>query len=185
MSTNAHERRTVSARETSYLPRMPKLSAWSLVAAVALLATTACVQTPSVRLHHADIQGASLTGAVVDVVIEIQNPNAYDIKLRDLTAETTFAGRYKLPPIVIHPDLWLPSGRATQVHVATTLPWLMIPPILAETIMSPAVTYNVRGTANVTATRTFGIEEDNYPLDLTGTLPRNVLVNLSTGQVQF
>jgi hypothetical protein len=149
------------------------------------LAAMGCVETPRVRLHHADMQGASLMGAVLDVVIEIQNPNSYDIKLRDITAETTFAGRYKLPPIVLHPDMWLPSGQATQVHVPTTLPWLMIPGILAETVMSPRVTFSVRGSANVTATRTFGIEEDNVPLNLNGEMPRQIMVNLSTGQVTF
>lgn len=152
-----------------------------LFAGVLALSTAACVETPTVTLHHADIQGASLTGAVVDVVIAINNPNSYDIKLRDITAETTFAGRYRLPPIVMHPDLWLPSGQTTLVHVPTTLPWLMIPGILAETVMSPQVVYNVTGSANVTATRTFGIEENNYPLQLTGTMPRTVLVNLSIG----
>lgn len=149
------------------------------------LAATACVETPKVRLHHADIQGASLGGAVIDVVIEIQNPNGYDIQLRDVTAETTFAGKYRLPPIVIHPNQWLPAGRATQVHVPTTLPWLMIPGILAETVLSPKVTFHVRGTANVTATRTFGIEEDNYPIELAGEMPRQAMLNLSTGQVSF
>ncbi|MBK8255357.1 MAG: LEA type 2 family protein [Polyangiaceae bacterium] len=156
-----------------------------MILVAALCTLCACVQTPKIRLHHADIQGASLGGAVVDVVIEIQNPNSYDIKLRDLTAETTFAGKYQLPPIVLHPDLWLPSGQTTQVHVPTTLPWLMIPGILAETMLSPKVTYHVRGTANVTATRTFGIEEDNYPIDLQGEMPRQLMVNLSTGQVSF
>ena len=149
------------------------------------LAASGCVETPRVRLHHADIQGASLMGAVIDVVIEIQNPNSYDIKLRDITAETTFAGKYNLPPIVMHPDLWLPAGQTTQVHVPTTLPWLMIPGILAETVLSPKVTYRVHGSANVTATRTFGIEEDNYPLDLQGEIPRQLMVNLGTGQVSF
>ncbi|MFO0590154.1 MAG: LEA type 2 family protein [Polyangiaceae bacterium] len=154
--------------------------AWLFVGALAL-STAACVETPTVTLHHADIQGASLAGAVVDVVIAINNPNSYDIKLRDITAETTFAGKYRLPPIVMHPDLWLPSGQTTLVHVPTTLPWLMLPGLLAETVMSPAVVYNVTGSANVTATRTFGIEENNYPLQLTGTMPRTLLVNLTVG----
>ena len=52
-------------------------------------------------------------------------------------------------------------------------------------MFAPQVVYSVHGSANVTATRTFGIEEDNYPLDLTGTMPRNILVNLSSGQVTF
>jgi electron transfer flavoprotein alpha subunit len=157
-----------------------------VVFALALLLTTvACVQTPKVRLHSAGFQGANLTGAVLDVVIEIHNPNAFDIQVRDVTAETTFAGRYSLPPIVLHPNQWLPAGRSTQVHVPTTLPWLMIPPILAETILSPKVTYTVRGNANVTATRTFGIEEDNYPIQLTGEMPRQMMVNLGSGQISF
>jgi hypothetical protein len=161
------------------------LPARSLIAGVLCLAATACVETPRVRLHHANFQGASLAGAVLDVVIEIQNPNSFDVKVRDVTAETTFAGRYKLPPIVIHPDQWLPAGQTSQVHVPTTLPWLMIPGILGETMLSPRVTYHVHGAVNVTATRTFGIEEDNYPLDLQGEMPRQLMLNLGTGQVTF
>ena len=167
------------------IPLPARRAVIAAIAGALCLAATGCVQTPKVRLHHADFQGASLIGAVLDVVIEIQNPNGYDIKLRDLTAETTFAGKYRLPPIVIHPDQWLPAGQATQVHVPTTLPWLMIPAILAETVMSPQVTYSVRGSANVTATRTFGIEEDNYPIDLKGEMPRQLMLNLSTGQITF
>ncbi len=122
---------------------------------------------------------------MLDVVIEIQNPNSFDIQVRDVTAETTFADKYRLPPIVLHPNQWLPAGQSVQVHVPTTLPWLMIPGILAETILSPKVTYLVRGSANVTATRTFGIEEDNYPIELRGEMPRQLMLNLSTGQVSF
>jgi LEA14-like dessication related protein len=161
------------------------LPARAVLASALCLAATACVETPTVRLHHADFQGASLTGAQLDVVIEIQNPNTYDIKLRDLTAETTFAEKYALPPIVIHPDQWLPAGQATMVHIPAVLPWLMIPGILKETLFSPEVTYRVKGTANVTATRTFGIQEDNYPMDLRGTMPRTLIVNLGTGKVSF
>lgn len=168
----------ISLRRSSFA------AALGLVAALGL-ASAGCVQTPSVRLHHADVRGAALTGAVLDVVIEIHNPNSYDIKLRDLTAETTFAGLYKLPPIVLHPDQWLPSGQATQVHVPVTLPWLMLPGILAETMLAPRVTYEIRGSVNVTATRTFGIEEDNYPIDLKGEMPRQIIVDLSSGQVRF
>lgn len=167
------------------LPRFDRAAAaLGLVAALGL-AAAGCVETPRVRLHHADIRGAALTGALIDVVIEIHNPNAYDIKLRDLTAETTFAGKYQLPPIVMHPDQWLPAGQATQVHVPATLPWLMIPGILAETLTAPKVTYHVRGSANVTATRTFGIEEDNYPIDLKGEMPRQLIVNLGSGGIRF
>ena len=80
-------------------------------------------------------------------------PNSFDIQVRDVTAETTFANRFALPPIVIHPNQWLPAGKATLVHVPTTLPWLMIPGILAETIFAPVVPFSVRGSANVTATQ--------------------------------
>jgi hypothetical protein len=153
--------------------------------ALACLGANGCVQTPTVQLHHADIQGASLTGAVIDVVIEIRNPNSFDIKLRDVTAETTFANRYRLPTIHIHPDQWVPAGQATLVHVPTVLPWLMIPGILAETVFSPVVIYDVRGSADVTATRTFGIEEDNYPINLRGQLPRDVMVRMGPATVSF
>src|SRR5262249_31141885 len=94
------------------------------LAALALicLAATACVQTPTVRLAQRASRGPARAGAVIDVVIEIKNPNSSDTQLRALTAETTFAGTYRLPPIVIHPNQWLPSGQATLVHIPTTLP---------------------------------------------------------------
>jgi hypothetical protein len=166
---------------TAQTPARTALTALALLC----LAATACVETPKVRLYSADFRGAALTGAVIDVVIEIHNPNSFDIQLRDLTAETTFAGIYRLPPIVIHPNQWLPSGQATLVHVPTTLPWLMIPGILGATVFAPVVTYSVRGSANVTATRTFGVEQNNYPIDLQGQMPRQVVVNLSSGGVTF
>ncbi|MEZ4297999.1 MAG: LEA type 2 family protein [Polyangiaceae bacterium] len=156
-----------------------------VLALVLCLSAVACIENPRVRLHHADVQGASLSGAMLDVVLEIQNPNSADIKLRDLTAETTFAGKYKLPPIVLHPDLWLPANQTTQVHVPTVLPWLMIPHILAETMTAPRVTFVVTGSANVTATSTFGIEQDNVPIHLEGEMPRQIMVNLSTGKISF
>lgn len=169
-----------------YVRRMPMPHpARAVLASALLLSTAACVSEPRVRLHSAGFQGASLNGAVLDVVIEVQNPNRFDIQIRDVTAETTFANRYALPPIVLHPNQWLPAGKATLVHVPTTLPWLMIPAILAETLLSPVVRYVVRGSANVTATRTFGIEEDNVPIDLKGEMPRQIMVNLGTGQVSF
>ena len=118
---------------------MPNLLPARAVLAIALcLAGTACVQVPTVMLRRADVRGVSLAGPTVDVVIAINNPNSYDIKMRDVTAETTFAGKYTLPPIVQHPNQWLPAGQVTEVHVPMTLPWLMIPGILAETVMSPS-----------------------------------------------
>lgn len=158
-------------------PALAALAALSLLS----LAAAGCAETPTVRLHHADIQGAALTGAVIDVVIEVHNPNSFDIQIRDVNAETTFAGQFRLPPIVMHPNQWLPSGQSVLVHVPTTLPWLMIPGILAATIMSPVVTYSVHGSANVTATRTFGIDQNNYPIDLVGQMPRQMVVSLGGG----
>jgi len=158
----------------------------TLAAGAALcLGHLGCVQTPTIQLHHVDFKGPSLTGAVLDVVLEIHNPNSFDVKVRSVTADTTFANRYLLPTIHLQPNQWLPSGQKTLVRVPTVLPWLMIPGIVAETVFSPVVHFRVRGSVDVTATRMFGIEEDNYPVDVQGTLPRTLMVQLGSGQISF
>jgi LEA14-like dessication related protein len=153
--------------------------------ALSLAFASGCVSKPVIALHHADLKEVSLQGLDLKVVIQIHNPNAYDVEVRAVHAQVTIAGKYKLEPMDLQPNKWLPAGETTLIAVPVYIPWPMVPGLIAETLGTPDVKYRVQGSADVTATRTFGIEKNNYPLDEEASLPRQVFVDLSSGTVHF
>ncbi len=144
-----------------------------------------CVSKPVVSLHHAEVRGASLTGVGLEVFLKIDNPNAYDVEVRNVHAQVTIAGKYALAPIDVTPNAWLGSNSTTLVSVPLAIPWTLLPVLIAETLGSPEVKYHVTGTADVTAVRALKIEKNDYPIDEDGTLPRSVFVSASPGGIQF
>lgn len=158
--------------------------------ALALLLTSlalaaGCVSKPVVSLDHAALSSASIQGLGLAVVLKIQNPNSYDVQVRNVHVAVTVAGRYALAPIDVQPNQWLPSNDAALVTVPVVIPWGVIPGLVAETLGTPEVTYRVKGSADVTAVRMLGIERNNYPVDEEGKLPRQILIDASSGTVRF
>ena len=68
--------------------------------------------------------------------------------------------------------VWLPSDRTTLVRVPVAVPADLALAILRETYSSPMIQYRFRGRADVTATRTFQIERDDYSVDEYGVVSR-------------
>jgi LEA14-like dessication related protein len=152
---------------------------------LALDLLSGCVSKPVVALDHAELASASLQGLGLAVVLQINNPNSYDVQVRSLHVEVTIAGRYALAPIDVQPNQWLPSNETTRVAVPVVIPWPVIPALISETLGSPQVTYRVRGSADVTAVRMLGIERNNYPVDEEGSLPRQIFIDASSGSIRF
>ncbi|MCK6590480.1 MAG: LEA type 2 family protein [Polyangiaceae bacterium] len=152
-------------------------------AALALLAA-GCVSKPAVTLHDASIRSASLRGVGLDVLLRVENDNSYDIQIRNVRAQVTIHERYRLAPIDIQPNQWLPAEEATIVRVPVVIPWQVIPPIVQETLGSTTIPYRVEGRADVTAVRMLGIERDNYPVDEQGSVRRQDLINAAAGMLR-
>jgi hypothetical protein len=112
----------------------------------------------------------------MDLFVAVNNPNSYDIQIRNVRAQVVIGRRYPLPPISFSPNQWLPSGEKTLVRVPMLIPYALVPRILSETVSSPVILYSVRGSADVTAVRLLGIERDNYPLNEESSVPRGDLV---------
>jgi hypothetical protein len=144
-----------------------------------------CVSKPVVSLDHAELASASLFGLGLAVVLQVDNPNSYDVEVRSLHVNVTIAGRYALAPIDVQPHQWLAAKQTTRVTVPVVIPWTVIPPLIAETLGSPRVTYRVKGSADVTAVRMLGIERNDYPVDEEGTLPRQIFLDASSGTIRF
>jgi hypothetical protein len=159
------------------------MNLWKRAAGAALVAfclgSAGCVSKPTVMLDHAEVRAASFTGVGLEVFLKIHNGNAYDVEVRNVHAEVTIAGKFRLDPIDVQPNKWLPSGETTVVSVPLAISWAIVPALVGETLGSPEVKYHVTGSADVTATRTFGIEKNNYPVDEDGTLPRQVFLEAS------
>ncbi|MFT3767105.1 MAG: hypothetical protein QM820_16535 [Minicystis sp.] len=144
---------------------------------LALSAAPACVSQPKVTVHHAELRGLSTYGLQVMILLQVRNDNSYDVQIRNINCNVTFGRGMNLGPITYSPNQWLPSHQTTWVQVPVTIPWQAIPSLVAETTGSYAIPYHVKGLADVTATRAFGIERDNYPVDEGGSIPRQMVVD--------
>lgn len=164
------------SRKTTPLRRLPALA----LAALTAIAGAACVSKPTMQLDHAEITGIRIAfppslGILMTIVVNVHNPNSYDVAVRAVRGQVVLAGRYQLP-VDFRADgdgVWLPSDRTTQVRVPVSVPVDLGLQLLRETLTSPVIPYRFSGRADVTATRTFRLEADDYSVDDHGVVARN------------
>jgi hypothetical protein len=154
----------------------------ALTIALAGVAIAGCASKPTMKLNHAEISGMQLgfpptVGVLMTMVLDVTNTNSYDVAVRAMRGTATLAGRYTLP-IDWRPGgegVWLSSNATTTIRVPVTVPVDLALTLLRESYMTPTVSFRVIGTADVTATRTFKIEKDNYSVDEVGSFNRQQL----------
>ncbi len=150
---------------------------------LALAAAPGCVTTPTVKVHHAEVYGIGAYGVNTLIYLQVRNDNSYDVQVRNLRAQVTLGGKYPLAPVNVSPNQWLPAHQTTLVAVPMSIPWQVLPSLIAETVGHYAIPYYIRGTADVTATRTFGIEKDNWVVDEGGSVPRQVVIDSAKSSI--
>jgi hypothetical protein len=163
-------------RKTNPLRRLPALA----LAALTAIAGAACVSKPTMQLDHAEITGIRIAfppslGILMTIVVNVHNPNSYDVAVRAVRGQVVLAGRYPLA-VDFRADgdgVWLPSDRTTQVRVPVSVPVDLGFQLLRESFSSPVIPYRFSGRADVTATRTFRLEADDYAVDDHGVVARN------------
>lgn len=146
-----------------------------LTAALAIV-MGGCVSKPTMKLNHAEISSAGPAGIGMDVYLSVHNDNSFDVQVRNVRVQTTVQSRWTLPPLAYSPNQWLPAHGTTIVRAPVIIPWPLVGPLLAETAMSPTISYRVTGSADVTAIRSIGIKSDNYPVDEKGKIPRGAVL---------
>jgi hypothetical protein len=158
--------------------------ALAATALAALCTLPACVHKPTMHLDHAEISGVQLAtmppslGIVMVVVLDVFNPNSYDVAVRAVRGQTVFAGQYPLPVMYQAPPdgVWMPAGQTTQVRVPVTVPVQLAFALMQQGMSMPTIPYHFSGTADVTATRTFELEKDNYAVDEEGSITREQMM---------
>jgi hypothetical protein len=141
-----------------------------------------CASKPTMKLNHAEISGVQIAfppsvGVVMTIVLDVYNPNSYDVAVRAMRGTATMANKYTLP-VDFRPGgegVWMAANATTSMRVPVTVPVDLALTLLRESYTSPVVPFRVVGTADVTATRTFKIEKDNYAVDEVGTFSRDQL----------
>jgi hypothetical protein len=152
-----------------------------LPVAVALSALASCVQKPAVRLNHAEISGIDMrsfpanVGIVMTIVIDVYNPNGYDVAVRGVRGQTILADQYPVPVLFQAPPdgIWMPAKQTTPVRVPVTVPLQLALLLVQQSFASPTIPYRFTGAADVTGSRTFKIEKDNYAFDVRGAITRD------------
>lgn len=146
---------------------------------VAALASEGCAKKPTMKLNHAEVSGVQLGfplqfGVVMTCVVDVSNPNSYDVAIRAMRGQVVFADRYTLP-IDFRPGgegVWLAASNTTSVRVPVNVPVDLAVRLLREAYTSPEIPFRMTGRADVTATRTFKIEKDDYEVDEKGVVSR-------------
>lgn len=144
-----------------------------------LAASAACVKKPTMHLNHAEISGFQIAtfppSVLMTVVVDVYNPNSYDVAIRAMRGTVTMADKYNLPLDFRPPGdgLWMPAGQTTSVRTPIYIPVDLALALVGESIASPTIAYRVIGKADVTGTRTLQIEKDDYSVDEKGTVTRD------------
>jgi hypothetical protein len=143
-----------------------------------LVSTSGCAKKPTMKVNHAEMAGVQLgfppsLAVQMTVVMDVYNPNSYDVAIRAMRGQVTFFDRYTMPIDYRAggEGVWLAADKLTQVRVPTAVPIDLALRITREA-MTGTVPYHVVGKADVTATRSLKIEADDYSVDERGEIAR-------------
>lgn len=159
--------------------------------ACALLASGCTPKNPIMRVNAAEIRGGQVGVSVgslfpipmpkvsVDALMRVyvagENQNSFDIQIRGVRGQVMMMNRYTIP-ISTPLGAWLQADSTTPFSFDVTVPVATGLAILRESSMMGCIPYTLQGSADVTATSTFKLERDNYPISQSGCIPRAAMM---------
>jgi hypothetical protein len=151
----------------------------SLAALMVAMSLTGCAKKPTMTLRHAVVSGVQVgfppsLGVVMTVVVDVYNPNSYDVAIRAMRGTVVFGNRYTLPIDFRAPGdgVWLVADATTAVQVPVAVPVDLAMALVREAYASYTIPFRIMGRADVTASRTFKLEKDDYSVDEVGAISR-------------
>jgi hypothetical protein len=154
----------------------------------AAASTSGCASKPTMHLNHAEVSGIQVAipaglSVVLTCVVDVYNPNGYDVAIRAMRGTTVIGGRYPIPVDFHAPGdgVWLASNATTQVRVPIAIPVPTAIAIVRDAYLGPLLDYQLNGKADVTASRTFQLEKDDYSVNEHGTITREQIAQSLTG----
>ena len=161
---------------------LPLRLSWVVFALLALTAA-GCAKKPTMKVNHAEVSGVTIgfppqLAIQMTVVLDVFNPNSYDVAVRAMRGTVTFEDQYTMPIDfrASGDGVWLPAGQTTSVRVPVSVP-VDIALRITHGAIAGTVPYHVTGKADVTATRSLKLEKDDYSVDEKGEIARSVIDN--------
>ena len=132
------------------------------------------------KLNHAEVAGLAVSlppnvGVLLQIHVDVYNPNSYDIAVRAVRGQVVLAGKYVVPVnFTAQGDgVWLNSDTTSRVVVPVEVPLTTSLAVLSGTTFTAVVPYHFTGKADVTATRSLKLEKDDYSVSEDGQISRD------------
>src|SRR5215475_1976368 len=94
---------------------LPRRLAWLALVLLAL-ASSGCAKKPTMKVNHAEVSGVTIgfppqLAIQMTVVLDVFNPNSYDVAVRAMRGTVTFEDQYTMPIDfrASGDGVWLPS----------------------------------------------------------------------------
>lgn len=159
-----------------------RLFAFGTLTSALALTQLGCAKKPTMKLNHAEITGVNVgfppsLSVVLTSVVDVYNPNSYDVAIRAMRGQIIIMNRYTVPLNyqAENGGVWLAADRTTSVRVPVSIPVDLALQLARETLMTPTIQFHVVGKADVTASRTFQIEKDDYSVNEFGSFQSSQL----------
>ncbi len=146
---------------------------------LALAGSLGCAGKPVMKLNHAEVSGVSLgfppqAAIAMTVYVDVSNPHSYDVAVRAVRGTVTFLDRYPLQIDFRAPadGVWLGANATTPMTVPVQVPVALAAQLMREGFTQQNIPFHLVGKADVTATRTFKLEKDDYEIDEIGNITK-------------
>lgn len=138
-----------------------------LVAPLAVLAACATFgvpqfKDPDIQLNSIVVRGIGLTGGTLDLMLNVTNPNSFDLKGTRLDLGLDVEGTH-FGDVQLNDAFNLPKGELTTVVVPMTFNWAGVGAAARSAMNYGTVKYTVKGTAGVQTP--WGVEQVPFKRD--------------------
>ncbi|WP_374028025.1 LEA type 2 family protein [Bdellovibrio bacteriovorus] len=103
-------------------------------------------EEPKVQLNQVYVRDADFTGATFIFVVNVQNPNKSDIKVKEIAYKVFISGK-ELTEAKIEKPILVPANAATDIEVPLPVKYTAILGNLGDILTAREVAYRIDGSA--------------------------------------
>jgi LEA14-like dessication related protein len=142
-----------------------------VVLAALLVVSCSRPSPPTLTPQRAEVTAVGTSGISLLVAIAVNNPNRFSLSARQVTAEVTLDGRFKLGAVTVPQAIDMPANQSTGIDVPVSVAWTDLPSIIALAATGRSIPYAVDGTVNIGG----DVIHVELPYHLTGEITREQL----------
>lgn len=120
----------------------------SLVSAIGCASSLLQLEKPKVDLQRVYAKDATATGTTLVFVINVENPNKQDIKVKEIAYKVFVSGK-ELSDAKTEKPIEVPAMKSSLVEIPLPVSYANILNNIAEVLFNKEVTYKIEGTAKM------------------------------------